>query len=225
MNITNNLQNLLPVAEIEALTALQAEVIDTLEKRQLWRTETEMRISVLNDLHFPTKASKYWQSVREQAVFIEQLAQLGRDYRRNEIHIKQTELEIAEEKDTLEIELLKIDLEEKLYKARTMELEAKDRMREIKLWSNIKQELDDGSFDTQDANTHQLVSYGQKWARQMASANPNQMSTSEYHNLAGQFYTAAEAAHKAGVLDQMLEGLPPEVVVKMLPGLELKPND
>ena len=31
-------------------------------------------------------------------------------------------------------------------------------MREIKLWSTLK-EFDDGSFDTQDVNRHQLNSY------------------------------------------------------------------
>jgi hypothetical protein len=32
-------------------------------------------------------------------------------------------------------------------------------MREIKLWSTLKKEFDDGSFDTQDVNRHQLDSY------------------------------------------------------------------
>ena len=33
------------------------------------------------------------------------------------------------------------------------------RMREIKLWSTLKKEFDDGTFDTQDVNRHQLESY------------------------------------------------------------------
>ena len=40
-----------------------------------------------------------------------------------------------------------------------MQLVAKDRMREIKLWSALKKEFDDGTFDTQDVNRHQLDSY------------------------------------------------------------------
>ena len=39
-----------------------------------------------------------------------------------------------------------------------MQLVARDRMREIKLWSHYK-EFDDGSFDTKDVNRHQLESY------------------------------------------------------------------
>ena len=40
-----------------------------------------------------------------------------------------------------------------------MQLVARDRMREIKLWSKFKKQFDDGSFDTKDVNTHQLNSY------------------------------------------------------------------
>jgi hypothetical protein len=40
-----------------------------------------------------------------------------------------------------------------------MQLTAKDRMREIRLWSQLKKENDDGTFDKQDVNQHQLESY------------------------------------------------------------------
>ena len=53
----------------------------------------------------------------------------------------------------------KIDLDEKRYSKASMQLTARDRMREIKLWSMYKKKYDDGSFDTKDVNTHQLESY------------------------------------------------------------------
>jgi hypothetical protein len=37
---------------------------------QMYRTQTEMEISVLSDVHFPTPDSKYWQTVREMNVFV-----------------------------------------------------------------------------------------------------------------------------------------------------------
>ena len=40
-----------------------------------------------------------------------------------------------------------------------MQLVARDRMREIKLWSKFKKQFDDGSFDNKNVNTHQLNSY------------------------------------------------------------------
>ena len=39
-------------------------------------------------------------------------------------------------------------------------------MREIKLWSQLKKEFDDGTFDTQDVNRHQLESYHLHYEKQ-----------------------------------------------------------
>src|SRR5210317_1507432 len=120
-----------------------------------------MRMSVLQDAKYTTKAAKYWQCVREQNVFFENLMNLSFDYRRNEIEIKKTEKKIREEQDDLERDLLEIELEQKLYGRANMELTAKDRMREIETWSRLKKEYDDDSFDTKNVNTHQSESYKQ----------------------------------------------------------------
>ena len=55
------------------VSQLQTELLENWSKRQIWRTETEMEVSVLNDHKHPTRASKYWQCIREQAVFFENL--------------------------------------------------------------------------------------------------------------------------------------------------------
>jgi hypothetical protein len=84
---------------------------------------------------------------------------LSFEYRRNDVHIKRLEKKIAEETDELKIELAKIDLDQKNYGKAGMQLVARDRMREIKLWSAYKNKYNDGTFDTKDVNTHQLDSY------------------------------------------------------------------
>ena len=145
--------------DVKDFKALTEELRDTWTKKQVFRTETEMRFSVLNDLRYPNNASKYWQCVREQNVYLEQLMQLSFDYRRNDVKIKRLEKKIQEEKDDLKIELFEIDLDEKKFSKAAMELTAKDRMREIKLWSKIKKEVDDGKFDKNNVDTHQLESY------------------------------------------------------------------
>jgi len=134
------------------------------EKRQKFRTETEMIVSVLNDVKHPTPASKYWQAIREQAVFYSELVNLSFSYRRNEIEIKKVEKKIAEEADELERDLLQIDLEEMQFAKMNMDGTAKDRIRELRLWDKIIASLDDGSFDTEDVNTHQLESYTKEYA-------------------------------------------------------------
>ena len=140
------------------LKELKIELEDTRNKAQIYRTETEMRYSVLNDGRFPTKASKYWQAVREQNVFYTTLRTEAYQYRKLLVEIKKLERSIENEKDDLELELLEIELEEKLWDKSERERMGADRVREIEHWSRIKKELDDGSFDTQNVDTHQKES-------------------------------------------------------------------
>ena len=154
-----SLNNLLDPNDVKEFKAMTAELRDTWTKKQVFRTETEMRMSVLQDMKYPTKAAKYWQCVREQNVFLENLMSLSFDCRRSEAKVKWLEKKIETEKDEYKLEKYKIDLDEARYSLANMQLVAKDRMREIKLWSTLKKEFDDGTFDTQDVNRHQLDSY------------------------------------------------------------------
>jgi|TARA_R110001592_G_scaffold144045_1_gene367048 hypothetical protein len=157
----NYLDNILDAEEFKDFKKLTSELKDTWHKKQLFRTETEMRVSVLDDGRYPNKAAKYWQCVREQNVFLENLMALSFDHRKNDIEIKKTQIKIKKEKDMLEKELLQIELDQKIYGKANMELTAKDRMREINLWSNLKKEFNDGTFDTKNVDTHQAVSLKQ----------------------------------------------------------------
>jgi len=154
-----NLNNLLDPEEVKIFKGLTDELRDTWTKKQMFRTETEMQFSVLNDAKYPTKAAKYWQCVREQNVFLENLMTLSFDYRRTEVKIKRLEEKLKTEEDPIKRELLQIDIDEKTFNKASAQLVARDRMREIKLWSKFKKKFDDGSFDTKNVNTHQLNSY------------------------------------------------------------------
>ena len=154
-----NLNNLLEPEDVSIFKEMTGELRDTWTKKQMFRTQTEMEFSVLNDAKYPTKAAKYWQCVREQNVFLENLMNLSFDYRKNEVEIKQLEKKRDEEKDELEKELHQIEIDQKTFSKASMQLTARDRMREIKLWSGYKKKYNDGSFDTKDVNTHQLNSY------------------------------------------------------------------
>lgn len=202
------------------LSSVADELKDTLEKRQMFRTETEMEVSVLNDIKHPTKASKYWQSVREQAVMFENLVADSFAYRRNEVQIRRLEKKISETTDEFDLEDAQIDLDECLFKRASMEAVAKDRIREIRLWSKLKAELDDGTFDTTDVNSHQLVSYTQRFILQASNA-PADMPVAEANNLKGQLISSVREAEARGLLNEVISGLPKAVVEKALiqPGL------
>ena len=182
---TSNLNNILDPEDVESFKNLTLELKDTWTKKQIFRTETEMRFSVLNDFKHPTKASKYWQCVREQNVYLENLMALSFDARRAEIKLQQLKQDLEKEEDPLKKQLIEIDIDEKIFSIATMQLTAKDRMREIKLWSNLKKEFDDGSFDNKNVNTHQLESYHYVLKNRVESLTPGS-SQPEVFNAVGQ---------------------------------------
>ena len=183
-----HLYNILPSEDVKAFKSMVTEFRDTWTKKQIFRTETEARISVLQDMKYPTKAAKYWQCIREQNVFLENLMSLSFDYRRNDIKIKRLEKKLASEKDELKKELLQVNLDEKNYARANMQLTAKDRMRELKMWSKLKSEFNDGSFDSQDVNKHQLDSYAQIMQNK-AKTLTSGSSQPEVFNVLGQLKT------------------------------------
>ena len=80
--------------ESDYLKDLMIELEENKLKNQIYRTETEMRYSVLNDGAFPTKASKYWQSVREMAVMYKQIRLTVFNYKEELIKIEQIKRKI-----------------------------------------------------------------------------------------------------------------------------------
>lgn len=195
-----NLHNILDPKDVNDFKQLTTELRDTWTKKQVFRTETEMRFSVLNDLKYPTKAAKYWQCVREQNVYLENLMTLSFEYRRNDAKIRQIEKKLAKETDDYKKELYQIDLDERRFFKAGMELTAKDRMREIKLWSKIKKENDDGSFDTKDVNTHQLESY-HKIMKNKADTLTQGSSQPEVFNVVGQLQSIERIKKERGLLE------------------------
>ena len=177
--ITDDLKPILSVLKEEdaqAIVKLKDELTDTWTKKQIFRTETEMRISVLNDGKHPTQASKYWQSVREQNAMFEALMGLSFDLRRQEIKrlkLEKKMLKAQEEGNELKQMELQVDLDENLYGRANMEQTAHDRVRELNTWSKIKHELADGSFDDKNVNTHQAESYKLALTNRVNSLGPN----------------------------------------------------
>jgi len=182
------LTNILDKEDVKDFKKLIPELQDTWMKKQMFRTETEMRFSVLSDNKYPTKAAKYWQSVREQNTHFENLVHLSFDARKNEVEIEKIQRDIKKEKDPIDKKMKQIELEEKLYGKAQMELVAKHRMREVATWSKLKKEFDDGNFDKKDVNSHQAHSYLLRLQHQKNTITPG-TSQPEVFNVLGQIDT------------------------------------
>ena len=182
------LSDILDIEDVKEFKSLIPELKDTWKKKQVFRTETEMRFSVLSENKYQTRAAKYWQCVREQNTHFENLMHLSFDARKNDVEIDKLKEKITKEKNKLDKQLLQIELEEKIYGKAGMELVAKHRMREVATWSKLKKEFHDGSFDDKDVNTHQAHSYKLRLEHQKATLTPGS-SQPEVFNVLGQLDT------------------------------------
>ena len=194
-----HLNNLLTQEDLSDFKGMVDELRDTWTKKQMFRTETEARFSVLQDNRYPTKASKYWQCVREQSSYLDNLMTLSFDYRRNEAKIKWLEGKIEKEEDEYKATKYKIDLDEAIFGKASMEKVAKHRMREIKMWSGLKKEFNDGSFNDKDVNQHQLESYGMQYAEKARQLTENSSDTDKF-NVLGQLQSL-QRIRKSGELE------------------------
>jgi len=195
------LTKILDEQDVKQFKTLIPELKDTWKKKQMFRTETEMRFSVLSDNRFGTNAAKYWQSVREQNTHFENLMRLSFDARKNAVEIKKLQKKIKNEKDPLERDLLEIEMEQKIYDQASMELVAKHRMREVASWAKLKKEFNDGSFDDQDVNTHQAESYTHRLEQMRKTITPG-TTQPEVFNVLGQLETLKRVRQSGELLPQ-----------------------
>jgi hypothetical protein len=179
LQITEDLReivNVLNEEDANTILSLKDELVDNWHKKQIFRTETEMRVSVLNDAKHPTNASKYWQSVREMSAHFDALMNLSFDLRKNTVEKLRYDRQMEEytedpNANRFDIMELEIDIDRNLYDRSCMLQVAKDRVRELSLWSTIKKELADGSFDDQNVNTHQAESLHRYFENRVKSLN------------------------------------------------------
>ncbi len=198
--------------DLNVVSNLKHELIDTLKKTQIHRTRTEMEVSVLNDVKHPTSASKYWQALREQGVMFEELVMLSFEYRKKQVEVKILERKFGKEQDDLERELLGIEIEKEKYILSNQERVAKARIREIQDWSEIKKResafMDDN--DLENVDYHQLISYTKRWIKQSILMGSNG-SPAERQNLMGQLRSGISTCIKLGLLDLVLDGFESQI--------------
>jgi hypothetical protein len=175
-----HLNNLLEPQDLTDFKGMVDELRDTWTKKQMFRTETEARFSVLQDNRYPTKAAKYWQCVREQSSYLDNLMTLSFDYRRNEAKITWLEKKIDKEEDEYKRTKYEIDLDECRFAKASMEKVAKHRMREIKMWSKLE-------------------SYGLQYFEKAKTLNEHS-SESEKFNILGQLQSL-QRIKKSGELE------------------------
>ena len=172
------------INEIDILEKKDADIIKnmsdslahTYKVKQIWRTYTEIRYSVLDNTSFPTTPSKYWQILREQDVFFTALIELSIDYQKAQGELELLEIEydeiLTDTKKSKALRKIKdADIKRQRFSLTNMKLHAHDRVRELALWEKLKKEMmNKENFDINDVNKHQYETFKIKWEKQMKLA-------------------------------------------------------
>lgn len=217
LKITDDLREIVNVLNDDDATmilSLRDELVNNWHKKQIFRTETEMRVSVLNDAKHPTIASKYWQSVREMSAHFDALMNLSFDIRKNKVDKLKLDKKMQEYEDELDIMELQIEIDRNLYDRTCMVQIAKDRVRELSLWSLIKKELDNGSFDTDNVNTHQAESLHKYFENRVKSLNDSS-APGEIMNAMGPYLSFNRMKNEEGRLLNFLGEVPEDTKKKL----------
>ncbi len=225
MNIENYNESLTSeLKQTEILTEKELNVLNnsmdrikhSLKYTQMLRTNTEARVSVLNDVKHPDADSKYWQLMRELKGQSVDLFYINFDYKEKKIDKEELEEKISKNYNNIfEKKRDEIRLERTKYELLQMEIAAKEKIREISMWIEIQKELEPKmKFSKTDVNEHQLLSLGVRFVREYMSAiSMNaQSSPSEARNLMGLLNTTLKTIQDNGLLDIFMSQSPPEVI-------------
>jgi hypothetical protein len=223
--ITINNTSLFSEAEKQCLIAVSENMEKAHQNSQVFRTDTEARMSVLNDIKFPTPASKYYQSLREMNVHQDQLVYLLYDYEDKKQDLKIIEADILELQSTLvddllvyvrmkteaKIKKLKIELQKTIFSLKQTKRTAEGRKLEILQWDKILKELEplliENNIPLDDPDAHQKISYFIRHIRQAQNMNPQADGIAEVNNLIGQIITNARIMKEAGLVDACLSAM------------------
>ena len=143
--IQSTLEDMLSSEDMGAIRGLLSEMKETMDNRIIWRSPEEARFIVSDDSKFPTSISKYRQAELEQLVMFENLVFASFDYREAKIDLD----EVTHELNTIsfpgdmmfERERLVVKRDRLLYKLYSLRRQAKDRVREIIMWQDIKESI------------------------------------------------------------------------------------
>ena len=182
----------------------------------MFRTQTEMHISVLNDIDFPTADAKYWQSVREMNVMAENLIMLSFTYQEKLLDLECLELEKNDIEDNgekwAEIEIKRKDIQIKKvqFEIACIQREAHHRIREIGEWKGIQDQLKMIlEAGTDDVNTHQLFSYTLRFLKAYQTVETGKVNKDldSYRNLVAHVFTSLSAIERMGKTSDLAEAI------------------
>lgn len=173
--------NLIDEKQIDTLAKHSKTLAHVYLHKQIYRTKTEMEMSVLNDVKFPFKKSKYWQAVRECDMMFKELVSESITYEETLAQLELKNIELSEinpdtKRSTPLIKLKNCEIKRLQFNLMEQKLKSGDRIREINEWCTIMNQLvkDDPTINIYDVNEHQAESYKRRFEIEMEIALKSQ---------------------------------------------------
>jgi hypothetical protein len=142
--------------DLISLQGLIPEIETAIQSHTIYRTTTEALFSILNDVKHPTVASKYHQAKREQLAMFENLMGLSFNYRLNNIELDEVLIKLSKAEGS-KLRKLEVKRDQLQFKLMWMRKDGQERIRELKMWSQIKADLaESDEFDPNDKDTDEL---------------------------------------------------------------------
>ena len=156
--------------DLATLQDLMPGIEQSIQSHTIYRTTTEALFSVLNDVKFPTAASKYHQAKREQLVMFENLVGLSFDYRAAQIDLEEVNFKIVSG-EGFELRKQEVQRDRLQFKLMWMRKDGQERIRELKMWSQIKKDLADSDvFDLNNKDTDELKAFTLRYLWELPAA-------------------------------------------------------
>lgn len=213
-----NTTKILNSGDMEKLEKSMPMIKRAMIHSQMFRTETEAHVSVLQDIKHPTADSKYWQSMKELNVMADQLCELNFRYKEKLKDIELLEWEISQYEDELDVptriekEKKEIELEREKYRLVRSERVAQDRIREIDMWKNIIEKLEPlMNYSKEDVNQHQLISYAARFTNETVAQIQRgaKLGPGEARNAMGLLLTTLKTVKDKGKVEEFKQQLGP----------------
>lgn len=173
--------------DINYLLEHKEEFQERFIKRSFFRSKFEMEYAVLSNSEHPTPDSKYWQAIGEQAVHVQEVLSLDFEYKKTMADIEYTQAQIEDleyqlnqdfehdfDRKKIEAKLKKkcIQLKEKEFSLVLQKKTAKERIKEIKNWTDIIKELEPQvKYGFDDFEKHHAERYIMRYGQRLQNLN------------------------------------------------------
>jgi len=189
-------------------------------KRAFFRSDFEMRYGVLSNNEHPTPDSKYWQAIGEQAVHVQEFISIGYEYKKLLADIEYTQAQIEDfeyqlsndfehnfERKKIEAKLKKkqVQLQEKQFGLVLQRKTAKERIKEIKNWDKIIDELKPQvKHGLDDFEKHHAERYMMRYGQRLQ--NLNLLNSEDKEHVIKHFTSFAQAPENKELAQRYISG-------------------